>query len=180
MSHAITSRLKYLLFSILFITACSPLSATVAGKATPANKTANTASADRESAIQQWINARAAYEKTLDYSNLELENEYKYKTMRTLVEAKYFLMLAEKDLQFNTDKSVALDDFNQARQLLEKAATTINPENKQKLEIIRNQLDKMHLAVKRDLVNEARWMPADQRREFDSTLARIEDILTMQ
>ncbi len=180
MSHAITSRLKYLLFSILFITACSPLSATMADKATPANKTANTASADRESAIQQWIDARAAYEKTLDYSNLELENEYKYKTMRTLVEAKYFLMLAEKDLQFNTDKSVALDDFNQARQLLEKAATTINPENKKKLEIIRNQLDKMHLAVKRDLVNEARWMPADQRREFDSTLARIEDILTMQ
>ncbi len=89
-------------------------------------------------------------------------------------------MLAEKDLKFNTDKSVALDDFNQARQLLEKAATTVSQENKQKLASISKQLGEMRLAVKRDLSSEAKWMPVDQRSKFDSTLAKIEEILSAQ
>lgn len=175
-----TARSSYLLFSVIFITACTPLSATTLEK--PADKvaTSQTANKNRERAIQQWIDARAAYEKSLDYSSLELENEYKYKTMRTLVEAKYFLMLAEKDLQYNTDKSVALDDFNQARQLLEKAKTAAGAGDRQKIDSIHEQLDEMRLAVKRDMTSEARWLPIDQRSKFDTVLAQLEDIIRRQ
>jgi len=157
---------------------CYPTSDT----STPTIKTAKAVSAHkaRARAIQRWIRARADYEKTLDYSDLELEHEYKYKTMRTLAEAKYFLMLADTDLIFNTDKSVALDDFNQARELLEKAASTTSTANKKKLETIHRQLDKMRLAIKRDINAETRWLPVDQRAEFDSIQTRIEKILNMR
>ncbi len=180
MPSSITLRVEYILFSALFLTACSPLWATTPGTATPAVKTAHAVSAHkaRERAVQQWIRARADYEKTLDYSDLEQEHEYT--TMLALAEAKYFLMLADTDLIFNTDKSVALDDFNQARELLEKAASTTSTANKKKLETIHRQLDKMRLAVKSDINAETRWLPVDQRAEFDSIQTRIEKILNMR
>jgi|GEM_PF-6418214 len=171
---SITLRVEYIIFSVLFLSACSPLWATTkAMSAAPVNK-------NREDAIQRWIRARADYEKTLDYSDLEQEHEYKYKTMRVLAEAKYFITLAETDLVFNSDKSVALDDFNLARRLLEKAATTANTANSKKLVTIQRQLDKMRLAVKRDINAESRWLPVDQRAEFDSIQSRIEEILNIR
>jgi len=170
------SRLLYLLFSVLFITACSPLSVATADKSSSSASIAM----DRQNAIQQWIKARAAYEKTLDYSSLEQEKKYKYRAMRNLVEARYFLMLAEKDLQYNSDKSVVLDDFDQARQLLEKVMATANTADRQKIEAIHKQLDKMRLAVKRDIAAEVRWLPIDQRSAFDAILAQLEDIIRGQ
>ena len=170
------TRLLYLLFSVLFITACSSLSVATADKSPSSASIAM----DRQNAIQQWIKARAAYERTLDYSSLEQEKKYKYRAMRNLVEARYFLMLAEKDLQYNSDKSVVLDDFDQARQLLEKALATANTADRQKIEAIHKQLDKMRLAVKRDIAAEFRWLPVDQRSAFDAILAQLEDLIRGQ
>lgn len=185
MSHATTSPttspLKYLLFSVLFISACSPLSATTIDKTSTINKPAETSPADRARALQQWIDARTAYEETLDYSSLEEDKAYKYKAMRRLVETKYFLMLAEKDLQYNTDKSVALEDFNQARRLLKKSmATAINAADRQKMEAIDKKLNGMQRAVERDINAKPRWLPMDQRSEFDNILAQLEDIIRGQ
>jgi len=174
-------RPQHILFSVLFLGACSPLWAATPDTATPAGKTTKILPVDknRESAVQQWIRARAEYEKTLDYASLEQEDAYKYKTMRTLVEIKYFLSLAEKDLQYNSDKSVALDDFNQARRLVAKVATTINAVNKQKLDVIHQQLDKMQQIIKDDIASRERQLPVDQRTTLDSILVQVEDMIKM-
>jgi len=182
MRPSMALRPQHILFSILFLSVCNPLWATTPDTATPAGKTIKMLPVDknRESAVQQWIRTRAEYEKTLDYASLEQEDAYKYKTMRTLVEIKYFLSLAEKDLQYNSDKSVALDDFNQARRLVAEEATTINAANKQKLDVIHQQLDKMQQAIRDDIASGERWLPVDQRTALDSILAQIEDMINMQ
>ncbi len=177
MNSTITTRLPYLIFSVVSMTACSSPFAAVHDASADKTAISVPANKDRENAIQQWIKARAEYEETLDFSTLEEDKEYEYRAMRSLVEAKYFLTIAEKDLKYNSDKTVALDDFDQARQLLEKAMLTANVSDRKKIEAIHERLDNMRLAVKRDISAEARWMPLDQRSAFDAIFAQLEEII---
>ena len=135
---------------------------------------------EREKLVEQWVRARAAYERSLDYSALSKERQDRYKTLRALVEARYFLNLAEKDLVFLSDKTVAVKDFDQAKRLLEKAKETVSKRYRRLLNTIYEQLLGMQKSLMRDINDEIRWVPVNQRGQFDLILMRLEKIIRGQ
>jgi len=132
---------------------------------------------DDASVVRLWVNARAEYERALEQSTLESKAEYRFITKRRLIDARYFLLIAEQDLLFDIDRHDALNNFDRSRRLIEKALETSAPEEVEKIESILKDLAKMRSLLVFDIRQETPWLPTDQRARFDAILFKIDALI---
>lgn len=164
-----------LVFSCVFLLACSPLSATKPTDTTttppPAKQQTNITSKSTE----QWEEGHAAYERDLDYSTINTIGDYK--TKRTLVEAKYFLSLAYMDLNYNRDKSIAVKDIDQSLSWLKASLATASPRDTAAIKSIENDLQAMRLSAQRDAAASIIWLPEKQQAAYEALTANLEELI---
>jgi hypothetical protein len=136
--------------SILLLGSDTAWSASVAGSACDENildiGSAAALSAQAKADIgrtERWENARAIYERDLDYQHVEAQQYLRdYTPKRDLVEAKYRLALAEGKLIVpNYDKQAILD-LKQAQSFLAQALKGVGPEdaNQGKLQAVNDRV----------------------------------------
>ena len=164
-----------LIFSCVFLLACTPLSATKASDTTPAPSHAKQQTDATDTSTKQWEKERAAYERDLDYSTINSIGEYK--TKRTLVETKYYLSLAYMDLNYNRDKSIAVKDIDRALSWLKSSMTTASPQDMDALKSIQTNLQAMRLSAHRDAEAAIIWLPEEQQAAYESLIADLERLI---
>lgn len=164
-----------LVFSCVFLLACTPLSATKPTDTTTAPPPKKQQTDITDNSTMQWEKEHAAYERDLDYSTINTTGDYK--TKRTLVEAKYFLSLAYMDLNYNRDKSIAVKDIDHALSLLKASLATSSPRDKTAIKSIQANLQAMRLSAHRDAAASIIWLPEKQQAAYEAITAKLEMLI---
>lgn len=164
-----------LVFSCVFLLACTPLSATKTADTTAAPSPAKQQPDVTDNSTEQWEEGHAAYERDLDYSTINTIGDYK--TKRTLVEAKYFLNLAYMDLNYNRDKSIAVKDIDRALSWLKASLATASPRDIDAIKSIQTDLQAMRLSAQRDAAASIIWLPEEQQAAYEFLTAKLEKLI---
>jgi hypothetical protein len=91
---------------------------------------------------KRWENARAAYERDLDFAALDSEQAPEdYSPMRDVIEAKYELAIAEGQLIVPNFDKQAITDLQQAQSYLAHALKQADVKDKAKFEKIKGKID---------------------------------------
>ena len=164
-----------LVFSCVFLLACSPLSATKPSATTMAPSPTKQQTNITNNSTEQWEERHAAYERDLDYSTINTVGDYK--TKHTLVEAKYFLSLAYMDLNYNRDKSIAVKDIDHALSWLKASLATASPRDTTAIKSIQKNLQAMRLSAQRDAAASIVWLPEEQQATYEALTANLEKLI---